>query len=285
MRATSNNSAVRLRIFARRALIYTHRWLGIVLGALFISWFISGVVLMYAGMPRLSQADRLASLPLLDFHSASVTPLDAAAAVGYGIRSIRLGMFTGRPVYRVAGAEGSAIVFADDGSELEPVRADQALAEARRFAPESGDAIRYDAYFEQPDQWTLEVARLLPLHRIALHDAADTRLYVSEASGEIVMKTTAAERRWAYPGAILHWLYLTPLRRHGETWAQVVIWASIAGTAMSLTGFIWGVWRFSPWRRYRLKQRRLRSPYAGWMRWHHYAGLIAGVTTVTWVFS
>lgn len=272
-------------IFVRRTLIYTHRWMGIVLGALIITWFISGVVLMYAQMPRLSRADRLARLPVLDFHSARVTPIDAAAAVGYGVRTIRLGMFAGRPVYRLAGAEGAATVFADDGSDLEPVSAELAVAEARTFAPEFGTTIRYDGYLEMPDQWTLEVGRSLPLHRIALGDPADTQLYLSEASGEIVMKTSAAERRWAYPGAILHWLYLTPLRRNGLAWAQLVIWASLAGTVMSLTGLVWGVWRFSPQRLYRLKRRRARSPYAGWMRWHHYAGLVAGVTTVTWVFS
>jgi hypothetical protein len=284
MRAVSA-AAVPLRIFVRRALIYTHRWMGIVLGALFITWFISGVVLMYAQMPRLSRADRLARLPVLDFHAASITPLDAAAAVGYGVRTVRLGMFAGRPVYRLAGAEGSATVYADDGSDLEPVSAAQAIAEARTFDPERSATIQYDGYLETPDQWTLEVGRSLPLHRIALGDPADTRLYLSEASGEIVMKTTAVERRWAYPGAILHWLYMTPLRRHGPAWAQLVIWASLAGTVMALTGLVWGVWRFSPQRSYRLKRQRARSPYAGWMHWHHYAGLIAGATTVTWVFS
>src|SRR4051812_25853450 len=119
MRAVSACS-MPLRLFVRRALIYTHRWTGIVLGALFIAWFASGVVLMYAQMPRLSRADRLARLPLLDFHTAAVTPADAAAAVGYGVRTVRLGMFGGRPIYRLAGAEGSATVYADDGSELEP---------------------------------------------------------------------------------------------------------------------------------------------------------------------
>jgi PepSY-associated TM region len=276
---------VPLRTFVRRALIYTHRWMGILLGALFITWFVSGVVLMYAQMPRLTRADRLAGLPILDFHAASVTPLDAAASVGYGVRTVRLGMLAGRPVYRLAGAEGSATVFADDGSELEPLKAETALAEARRFAPAFSAGLHYDGYLETPDQWTLEVPRLLPLHRIALGDPEDTRLYISEATGEIVMKTTAAERRWAYPGAILHWLYMTPLRRNGGAWAQLVIWASLAGTATALTGLVWGVWRFSPQRRYRIKRERVRSPYAGWMRWHHYAGLIAGVTTVTWVFS
>ena len=27
------------------------------------------------------------------------------------------------------------------------------------------------------------------------------------------------------------------------------------------------------------------TPYAGWLKWHHYAGLIFGVITFTWLFS
>ena len=27
------------------------------------------------------------------------------------------------------------------------------------------------------------------------------------------------------------------------------------------------------------------TPYVGWLRWHHYAGLLFGVITFTWTFS
>ena len=42
----------------RRVLIYTHRWLGIAGGVLFLSWFLSGIVMMYAGMPSLTPEER-----------------------------------------------------------------------------------------------------------------------------------------------------------------------------------------------------------------------------------
>jgi hypothetical protein len=45
------------------------------------------------------------------------------------------------------------------------------------------------------------------------------------------------------------------------------------------------MWRWSPLRGYRLRHERHWSPYAGWMRWHHYAGLIFGATTTMWIFS
>lgn len=99
------------------------------------------------------------------------------------------------------------------------------------------------------------------------------------------MKTTRTGRRWAYLGAVVHWIYFTPFRRHTTLWIQSVIWISIVGCVLSLSGLVWGIWRYSPPRRYRLKHVRSHSPYAGLMRWHHYAGLIFGLATFTWILS
>ena len=69
----------RLRPVVSRVVVYTHRWLGIVLGALFSAGsYRRGV--MYAGMPRLAPTERLAQgrcwisrarrwLPLLRGHA------------------------------------------------------------------------------------------------------------------------------------------------------------------------------------------------------------------------
>ena len=275
----------RLGPLVSRLVVYTHRWLGIVLGVLFASWFISGVVLMYAGMPRLSPAERLARRPPLNFSLALREPAALAETLGFPAAALQLSMVAGRPVYRFRGNGQALAVFADDGRPVAPLDADAAVAEARAFAPDDQSTIRYDGLLAGPDQWTLEISRQLPLHRIALGDAGDTRLYVSATSGEIVLKTTAATRRWAYPGAILHWIYLTPIRRHAEAWAQFIIWTSVAGTAMCVVGLAWGIWRYSPTGRYRLKGESSCSPYAGWMWWHHYGGLIFGLVTITWIFS
>lgn len=272
-------------LFATRVLVYTHRWLGIVLGAVFAAWFVSGVFLMYAGMPRLAPGERLARLQPLDFHAATIGPADAADAAGGAPDSVRLGMLAGRPVYRIRSGAGSVVINADDGETRGPVDADLALAEARSFAPEHGATAHYGAYVAKPDQWTLEIRRQLPLHRIDLGDPEATALYVAESSGEIVLKTTATSRRWAYPGAILHWIYLTPIRRHAEEWAQLIIWTSVAGTLMCVAGLAWGIWRYSPGSAYRLKRDPSRSPYSGWMWWHHYAGLLFGLFSLTWIFS
>ena len=50
-----------------RYVILVHRYLGIAMGLLFLMWFLSGIVMIYAGgMPRLAPQLRLARLPHLD---------------------------------------------------------------------------------------------------------------------------------------------------------------------------------------------------------------------------
>jgi hypothetical protein len=143
----------------------------------------------------------------------------------------------------------------------------------RRFAPQHAATIAFDTTLTTPDQWTLQRRALLPMHRIALHDADDTDVYVSERTGELEMKTTRRERRWAYAGPVTHWLYFTPFRQRYALWLQSIIWLSFAGSVMCIAGLVWGT------------SVALRAPYAGIMRWHHYAGLVFGLAAFTWIFS
>ena len=275
----------RLPFAWRRVIVYTHRWLGIAGSLLFVAWFLSGIVMIYARMPELTSQERLARLPPLDFSSARVSLGDIAEGLASPPSAVRIAMFGGRPVYRLLDGRAWTTIFADSGERLASVTPDQAVTEARRFAPEDGATVHYDGYLRDPDQWTLEARGSLPMHRVALGDADQSYVYLSERTGDMVLKTTRHERTWAYAGAVVHWLYFTPFRRHAALWAQSIIWLSIGGIALSLFGMIWGIWRYSPVRRYRLKRTRAHSPYAGWMHWHHYAGLLFGLTTFTWIFS
>lgn len=271
----------------RSALVYTHRWLGIAGCLLFLAWFLSGIVLMYARLPSLSAEERLARLGPLDLSSARVEPAVAGDGLPFPPSTIRVGMLGARPVYRFGTGPYWATVYADTGERLSAFSIPEAEQVARAFAPEHASTLAHDARLELPDQWTLSSALrpLLPLHRVDLGDEAGTMLYVSGQTGEPVMKTTRRARLWGYLGAVIHWLYFTPLKRNGQLWVDVVVWTSLAGCLMCASGLLWGLWRFSPLSRYRLKREPARSPYAGFMKWHHYAGLFFGLTTFTWIFS
>ena len=272
-------------IYWRRVLIYTHRWLGIAGSLLFVVWFASGIVLMYAGMPVLDAGERLARSPALDLSTARLDMGEAAVRAGFAPARIVVGMHGDRPVYRLSGSRGWTTVYADTGAPAGGLNADQALAIARRFAPEHAGTVRYDARLTAPDQWTLQSGAFFPLHRIALGDAAATVLYVSDRTVEPVLETTRRGRFWAWLGAVPHWLYFTPLRSRVAFWSDLVIWLSILGCVLALSGIVWGLWRVALSTAYRLRGGRSHSPYDGLMRWHHYAGLVFGLFTFTWIFS
>ena len=178
-------------------------------------------------------------------------------------------------------------MYADSGEPLEEVSALDAVALMRRFAPEHAATLRHEERLVDSDQWTLQslIRNQMPMHRIALGDEAGTEYYVSEWAGEPVLRTTASGRFWGYMSAVLHWLYFTPLRRNASFWNSFVVWSSLIGTVMCGMGIAIGVWRYSMSRRFRLRGVPAHSPYAGWMKWHHYAGLIFGFFACTWAFS
>ena len=272
-------------IVLRRVLIYSHRWLGIFGSLLFVVWFASGVVLMYAGMPVLDPRERLDRVPALDLSTASLDVGAAAVRAGFTPARILVGMHGDRPVYRFAGGGGWTTVYADTGETAGGLGSEQALEIARRFAPEHAGTARYDARLTAPDQWTLQSGAFFPLHRVALGDDAATVLYISDRTVEPVLETTRRGRLWAWLGAVPHWLYFTPLRSRASFWSDLVIGLSLLGCLLALSGIVWGLWRLSASTGYRLRGGASRSPYAGLMRWHHYAGLAFGLFTFTWIFS
>ncbi len=273
----------------KKYLIYTHRYLGSAFCVMFALWFVSGVVMMYKRMPRLPAEERLARLPALDFTNAALTPEQAYQRTGWSEAPnlVRLGMFDGRPVYRFLSEKGWATVFADDGERLDRVRPEQALKIARAFAPEHRGMANYRETVEIADQWTLggSLRRFKPLHKVALDDGTDAHLYVSQVTGEVVMKTTRDGRFWGWMGAVIHWIYFTPLRRRAGLWNDVIVWGSGIGCVMCFSGIVIGLWRYRFRKRYRLKGELSGTPYVRLMRWHHYFGLFFGLITFTWILS
>jgi hypothetical protein len=271
----------------RRVLIYTHRWLGIAGCLVFLVWFVSGIVMMYERMPRLTAEERLSRLEPLDPSRLRIPLETAARAANVTPDRVRVGMLGDRPVYRLKAAGRWTTVFADTGELFGELSAREAIAMVRRFVPEHAATVGDASRLEQPDQWTLDggLPRFLPMQRVAIGDSAGTDLYVSGRTGDVVMKTTARGRAWGYVGSVLHWTYFTPFRQHRELWRYSIIYVALGGCVMCLSGLVVGVWRFSPAKRFRLKRERSHSPYAGLMWWHHYAGLLFGLFSFTWALS
>jgi len=268
----------------KRYLYLWHRWLGIVACLFMALWFISGVVMLYVGYPKLTPAERLAHLPVLvlEREGVDLEQVLHAADPEQAPSSIRLTTVAGAPRYilEYPGPRKVAIE-ADSGLQALPTDRVEALAAARQFAP--GVAVR-DRGAVQGDMWSQSRALGAdrPLHRVATADAERRLLYVSGSTGEVVRDATATERGWNWIGAWLHWLY--PLRGIGidGAWGPIVTYLSLAATLMTVLGLAVGVLR---WRFTRTYRNGSHSPYQGFARWHHLGGLLFGVLAITWIFS
>ncbi len=268
----------------RRWLIVLHRYLGIGLGGLFVLWFASGIVMLYAGdMPNLAPDLRLLRAAPVDLTRVVLTAAEASrrATLPRPPATTTLVTILDRPAYRFTSGQTTRTVFADTGEVLTKLTVEQCRVLASRFARVSVADVEYVATLTRPDQWTL-VDRRMPVHKFRLGDELGTELYVAPELGEVTVMTTRRARLLAWLGAIPHWLYIPSLRLHRELWYQLIVWTSALGCVMTALGLLIGLLQV---RRRTASGRRAWIPYAGWMRWHHLTGLAFGVFALTWVFS
>lgn len=260
----------------KRWLFLAHRWLGLGACLLVLLWFASGFVMMYVPFPALTESERLAALPALAGNGLRAPP-PAFTDLGQGpaaAQRLRLLQPVHEPIYAMLNESGWHAVSAH---RWQPVRVDAeaARAAAQRFA----GTVSVSADQIEHDQWTvpgnLDAHR--PLWRVRMADGGQH--YVSSRTGEVVRDTARWERGWNWVGSVVHWVYPTALRSQPRAWHWVVVALSGYALLTAILGTVIGLLR---WRRY---AHGRRTPYRGWMRWHHLLGLGGAVFVLTWLFS
>jgi hypothetical protein len=268
----------------KRSLIFVHRWIGVALSLIFLLWFASGIVMMYWSFPEVTAEQRLERLPVLNPDQIKVSPTAARAALGADAPAgpPRLTTFDSRPAYRFGGRGGNAMVYADTGALVELV--DEAMVDRAAVAwAQRPLAEAKKSTVEEVDQWTVGMRNALPLQKYSFADGQ--QVYIDADTAEVRQYTTSSSRFWAYLGAVPHWMYFTPLRKHQPEWFTFVVWSSLIGTVTALIGVVIAIWMLSPRKRYRYAGAPTMVPYRGWKRWHTIIGLFFGVVTTTWAFS
>lgn len=269
----------------KRTVYLVHRWAGIAACILMALWFASGVVMLFVGYPKLTPWERLASLPVLQTTDCCISIDEALrqANVPASVQEATLTSIAGVPHYKLRQSDGRYLVV-NAVSGMPGLRAGkrEAMRAARAFI--SGADAKYLGPIHE-DRWThsgsLNVHR--PLHRVQMGDKDQTLLYVSSATGEVVMDAPRVQRAWNYIGAWLHWLYVFRTHPVDPVWSWTVIALSGVGVLTALTGTLVGLWR---WRFRSPYKSGSRSPYqGGYLRWHHLSGLIFAAVTCTWIFS
>ena len=252
----------------------THRYLGVVMGLLMLVWFLSGLVMLFVRWPAVGPEDRAAGLSPIDWGRCCAFGHVAEVQI---VRDAVVEDLNGRPVLRL---DGETLDLAT-GHPIAPLTEEEAWSVAAGFARRVGipGAPRHAAPVER-DQWTVTgyFDSQRPFWKVRLDDGRRTDLYVSARTGMVAQRTDAPGRALNWLGAIPHWLYPQILRQDVKLWTQVVIWTSLAGVFLTVTGLYLGVVAWRP------REGRL-SPFRGLMAWHHVIGLVAGILTLTWVAS
>jgi hypothetical protein len=269
----------------KNLLLLSHRYVGIPLSGMFVLWFFSAYIMIYAGgMPKLTPAMAIDAAPALALDKVEFTPEQVSLEAGYVPYSASLRQVLGRPVYELSSPGYPIDRYYADTGEYHPLLSE---AEARQLAAEfltvTPEQLIFDREVTSPDQWTLTNAPSMPLYKYRLDDADKTEIYVSPGEARVVVATTKNARLLAWLGTIPHWLYYEELRLNQPLWYEIMIWAAGIGCVLAALGLALGVTQF----RKRIKPFSLKRaiPYQGGRRWHYILGVIFGLTTFTWVFS
>jgi hypothetical protein len=264
-----------------KSLVWFHRWLGIGTCLIFALWFASGAVLLFKPFPSLSRTAQLKLQQPVDTSAVAIAPARAIDAAGGVASALRLVERAGHPAYIVDTGKTSVAVDARTGATLALLGDDQARVSARRIFGSVATAGTPFAY----DQWIVHnrFDPLRPFFRLDANDTADTQIYLSARTGELVQRTDFADRAWNWIGAVLHWAYFTPLRSSFTAWDRSVWALSFIAMLVAIAGTILGVIRT-------LAAQRQRKPSLSfyrqkWLRWHHITGLFASVFVLIWILS
>jgi hypothetical protein len=265
-------------------LILSHRYIGIPLSFLFVVWFLSAFVMIYAGgMPRITDAMRIEGASSLEFDKVTVSPWQALGLLGYSPYEARLRTILGRPVYEFPELRyPSTFIWADDGEFLTQLTPEQGAQIASDFLSLPVEQFVYEEFITQADQWTIAIPNELPLFKYNVVDDFETQVYVSPSNARVAVYTTRQSRLLAWLGTIPHWFYFADLRANQALWYDIVVWSSGIGCLLALLGLIMS---FTQWRKVRPFSLSKAIPYKGMMRWHYILGTVFGVFVLTWAFS
>lgn len=264
----------------RRILINIHKILGLFLCVLFLTWFLSGFVMIFHSFPKVSPQDRINKQRTIGGNLRSIEELSSILPDTIRLQSITLDMYLDRPVFHLRERGETSNIYADSLSAV-PKITDSDIAQIVRQW-NNAPVVAIDTLWRS-DQWLMpkRLGKDVPAYKYWFGDEEKHQLYISSQTGTVLQYTDKDERFWAWLGAIPHWVYFTSLRQNQKLWTEFVKWTSGIGSIMCLIGIILGIWLL-----WKTRYRRFKSPYRKWwFHWHYISGLVFGLFAMTFAFS
>lgn len=265
-----------------RFMFTIHKVLGTLLSALFLIWFISGLVMIYHTFPKANPKDKAEKYEALSSPLPSAGEIVQRIPSDEQIESMSVNRYLGQTVFHIRTDKGKYDLPADSTEQLPVINRERIEAIARLWCQAPIERIDTLQHLEQWIPFGF-LKKELPIYKFYFKDKEKYQLYISSKSGEVLQFTSSKQRFWAWVGAIPHWVYFTMLRQNIELWKTTVIWLSAVGCIMTIAGLYIGIYAFI---RVRRRKREFATPYKKrWYKWHHVTGTLFGIFVLTWVFS
>lgn len=308
----------------KRWILLGHRWLGIGMCLLFFLWFLSGMVMMYVGHPKLTWQERLEHLSPLEASQPLLSPADAFRQAGiHGtVTDLRLANArAGQPVYIAQVRPDSkpapdaprpephlVALDARTGALLPPTDPATALASAQAYL-EQGEPSHPSSSSAPPassprqPSATAQGAPGKPLYQGITAEDAHTHSKAMDLHRPLhkVLLPDADQTLLYISGTTGEVVRDAPRLERGFNylgawlhWLYLFRDTAIDWTDLiiwlSVIGIVSVISGFLAgiirWRFSRPYRSGSRSPFApGALRWHHILGLVFALTTFTWIFS
>lgn len=220
-----------------RGLALWHHWLGVVFGALALTWVSSGLLsmnpwgLLESGSAR-DEVERLRAERYTVGDAARWLEAIDAATLPPGTKRLESAPFRGKPFLIAYDGQGHATRLAADTATPAPLSTAELAAAARALVAEPVSAELLHA--EDSYYFSHHVLRPLPVYRVVAADA--TRYYLDPVSGRLIAKFDQARRnyRWLFEAA--HRLDFHAVTRQRPVWDVLMIVLLTGVTAVCATG-------------------------------------------------
>lgn len=265
-----------------RIMFTIHKVLGTLLSALFVMWFLSGLVMIYHTFPAANAKQKAEKMEVLTDSMPSMTEILQRIPDGETVESMNVNRYLGQTIFHIRTDKGKYHLPADSAEQLPIIDKERIEAVARLWC--QAPVERIDTLTEL-EQWIPfgYLKKELPIYKFYFNDKEKHQIYLSSQSGEVLQFTSSSQRFWAWVGAIPHWVYFTMLRQDVDLWKTSVIWLSAVGCIMTIAGLYVGIYVYVQARR---RRGKLATPYKKrWYRWHHVTGTLFGIFVLTWIFS
>ncbi|WP_326542961.1 hypothetical protein [Pseudorhodoferax sp.] len=174
---------MKLPFWVRRA----HRWMGLLIGVQALLWMISGVYMTVISLDII-HGDHLAHVDEEPLRTGQGR-IDLAQVAHHhpGFDSLKLKNFLGKEVYEIGVGPQTHLIDARSGARISPIGRELILERAREiYQGEAG--VREVSWITEAPQEVASRAMFAPMWAVRFDDRANSTLYFSPHSGELLAR-------------------------------------------------------------------------------------------------